>query len=303
VQASLDATGSITAWQFEVWSNTHNQRPGKAGDLLAGGHIAKAFPPTPPKAGKQPEGAADRNSVPLYAIPNLRVVQRFLPGMPLRVSALRSLGAYMNVFSIESFMDELARAAGADPVAFRLKHLQDARAQEVVRLAAGKFGWDGWRRQPGRGRGFAFARYKNLAAYAAIACEVDVQRDTGELQMLRIVAAVDSGEVASPDGVRNQIEGGIVQSASWTLSEEVRFDRTRILSRDWGGYPILRFPRVPQSVEVHIVPRPGEPFLGTGEAAQGPMAAALANAVADATGARVRQLPLTRDRLRQALSA
>jgi nicotinate dehydrogenase subunit B len=173
----------------------------------------------------------------------------------------------------------------------------------VIRVAADKFGWNRWQRQAGRGRGFAFARYKNLAAYAAIACEVDVQRDTGELRLLRVVAAVDSGEVASPDGVRNQMEGGIVQSSSWTLMEEVAFDRTRVLSRDWGGYPILRFPRVPQSVEVHIVPRPGEPFLGTGEATQGPMSAAIANALADATGARVCQLPLSRDRLRAAMAA
>jgi CO/xanthine dehydrogenase Mo-binding subunit len=302
-RASLDAAGRIVAWRYEVWSNTHNARPGKAGDLLAGQHLARAFQPSPPQPGKQPEGAGDRNAIPLYTIPNLQVVHHFIPAMPLRVSALRSLGAYMNVFSIESFMDELARAAGADPVAFRLQHLADARAQEAIRLAAARFGWDGWKRQAGRGRGFAFARYKNLAAYAAIACEVEVQRDTGELRVLRVVAGVDSGEVASPDGVRNQMEGGIVQSTSWTLSEELRFDRSRILSRDWAGYPILRFPRVPQSVEVHIVPRPGEPFLGTGEAAQGPMAAALANALADATGVRVRQLPLTRDRLLQAWRA
>ena len=209
----------------------------------------------------------------------------------------------MNVFSIESFMDELARAAGADPVAFRLKHLADARAQDVVKLAADKFGWSTWKRTPNRGRGFAFARYKNLAAYAAIACEVEVQRETGELRILRVVAAVDSGEVVNPDGIRNQMEGGIVQASSWTLAEEVAFDRTRILSRDWGGYPILRFPDVPRSVDVHIVPRPGQPFLGTGEAAQGPTSAALANAVADACGARVRQLPINRERLRKALAA
>jgi CO/xanthine dehydrogenase Mo-binding subunit len=230
-------------------------------------------------------------------------VHHFIPQMPLRVSALRSLGAYMNVFSIESFMDELARAAGTDPVAFRLKHLQDPRAQDVIKLAAERFGWNGWQRQAGRGRGFAFARYKNLAAYAAMACEVEVRRDTGEVRVLRVVAAVDSGEVVNPNGIRNQMEGGIVQSTSWTLSESVAFDRTRILSRDWGGYPILRFPRIPQSVEVHIVPRPGQPFLGTGEAAQGPTSAALANAVADACGARIRQLPITRDRLRAATAA
>ena len=230
--------------------------------------------------------------------PWARVTHHFLPEMPLRVSALRGLGAYMNVFTIESFMDELAGAAGADPVAFRFRHLDHPRAQEVIRLAATRFGWDAFQRRAGHSRGFAFARYKNLAAYAAMACEAEVRKDTGEVRLLRVVCAVDSGEVVNPDGVRNQIEGGIIQSASWTLSEEVTFDRTRITSRDWGGYPILRFPQVPQSIEVHIVARPGQPFLGTGEAAQGPTAAMIANAVADASGLRVRQLPLSRERVR-----
>ncbi len=303
VKATLDAAGSIASWQFEVWSNTHNARPGVAGDLLAARHLARPFAPSPPRPGTQPEGAGDRNAIPLYTLPNARVVHHFLPDMPLRVSALRSLGAYMNVFSIESFMDELAREAGADPVAFRLKHLADRRAQDVIQLAAEKFGWGGFQRATGRGRGFAFARYKNLAAYAAMACEVEVLRDTGEVRLLRVVAAVDSGEAVNPDGIRNQIEGGIVQSASWTLSEEVTFDRTRITSRDWGGYPILRFPQMPQRVDVFIMPRPGQPFLGTGEAAQGPAAAMIANAVADATGVRLRQLPLSRERVRAALAA
>jgi nicotinate dehydrogenase subunit B len=303
VRASLDATGRIAEWDYGVWSNTHNARPGAAGDLLAGQHLARPFAPSPPKPGAQPEGAGDRNAIPLYTVPNARVTHHFLPEMPLRVSALRGLGAYMNVFSIESFMDELARAAGADPVAFRLKHLDDARAQEVIGLAAQRFGWNAFQRRAGRGRGFAFARYKNLAAYAAMACEVEVRRDTGEVRLLRVVCAVDSGEAVNADGIRNQIEGGIVQSASWTLSEEATFDRTRVTSRDWGGYPILRFPQVPHSIEVHIVGRPGQPFLGTGEAAQGPTSAMIANAVADATGARIRQLPLSRDRVRAALLA
>jgi nicotinate dehydrogenase subunit B len=303
VRASLDGTGRITEWEYGVWSNTHNARPGAAGDLLAGQHLATPFAPSPPKPGAQPEGAGDRNAIPLYTVPNARVTHHFLPETPLRVSALRGLGAYMNVFSIESFMDELARAAGADPVAFRLKHMDDARAQEVIRLAAERFGWNAFQRRAGRGRGFAFARYKNLAAYAAMACEVEVRRDTGEVRLLRVVCAVDNGEAVNPDGIRNQIEGGIVQSASWTLSEEVSFDRTRVTSRDWAGYPILRFPQVPHSIEVHIVGRPGQPFLGTGEAAQGPTSAMIANAVADATGARIRQLPLSRDRVRTALLA
>jgi nicotinate dehydrogenase subunit B len=303
VRATLDDGGSITSWQYELWSSTHNARPGKAGDLLAGRHVAQAFQPSPPVPGNQPEGLGDRNSIPLYTLPNERVVYHFLTDMPLRVSALRGLGAYANVFSVESFMDELARAAGADPVAFRLKHMQDTRAQDVIKLAAEKFGWNGWQRKAGRGRGFAFARYKNLAGFLAMACEVEVRRDTGEVRLVHVVAAVDSGEVVNPDGMRNQIEGGIVQSSSWTLAEEVTFDRTRITSRDWAGYPILRFPQVPDRIDVHIVPRPGQPFLGTGEVAQGPTPAMIANAVHDATGARLRHLPFSRERVRAALAA
>jgi nicotinate dehydrogenase subunit B len=301
VKASLDQTGSIIEWQYEVWSNTHNSRPGAAGNLLAATHLAQPFTPPPPKPLPQPEGGGDRNAIPLYTLPNARVVHHFLPDMPLRVSALRALGAYCNVFSIESFMDELAQAAGADPVAFRLRHMSDTRAQDVIRLAAERFGWNAYQRQAGRGRGFSFARYKNLAAYAAIACEVEVVRDTGLVRIVRAVAAVDSGEVANPDGIRNQIEGGIIQSSSWTLSEAVGFDQIRVTSRDWGGYPILRFPQMPDRIDVHIIDRPGQPFLGTGEASQGPAAAAIANAVAGATGVRFRELPLSRERIRAAL--
>jgi CO/xanthine dehydrogenase Mo-binding subunit len=208
----------------------------------------------------------------------------------------------MNVFSIESFMDELAAAAKADPVEFRLRHLEDQRAREVVRLAAERFGWAAYRKQNGRGRGFGFARYKNLAGYAAIAMEVEVERETGDLRVLRAVSAVDSGEAVNPDGIRNQIEGGIVQSISWTTCEAVTFNDARITSRDWGSYPILRFSHVPQAIEVHVIDRPGQPFLGTGEAAQGPAAGALANALADATGVRVRELPLNRARVKAALN-
>jgi CO/xanthine dehydrogenase Mo-binding subunit len=223
--------------------------------------------------------------------------------MPLRVSALRGLGAYMNVFSIESFMDELAGAAGVDPVEFRLKHLEDPRARDVVTTAAQRFGWSTKAMPANRGRGFAFARYKNLAAYCAVAAEVQVEPDSGRVRMLRAVAAVDSGEIVNPDGIRNQIEGGILQSMSWTLFEAVTFDDTRITSIDWATYPILRFPSVPDSIDVHVIPRPGELFLGTGEAAQGPAAAAVANALANATGIRLRDLPFTRERVRTAVTS
>jgi CO/xanthine dehydrogenase Mo-binding subunit len=197
------------------------------------------------------------------------------------------------VFSLESFIDELALVADADPVEFRLKHLDDERGRDVIRLAAEKFGWKaGAQAPPTRGYGFAFARYKNLAAYCAVAAEVMVDATRGRVRFLRAVAAVDSGQVVNPDGLRNQIEGAILQSASWTLCEKVSFDDTRIRSFDWSTYPILRFDAVPETVEVHIVDRPGEPYLGSGEAGQGPTAAAIGNAVASATGTRLRDLPL-----------
>ena len=295
VQASLDASGRIVQWDYGVWSNSHSTRPGPAGSLLAGQEGAKAFAPPRQKVTRSADGLGDRNSVPLYAIANLRVVHHFLPQMPVRVSALRSLGAYMNVFTIESFMDELAGAANADPVEFRLAHLEDARARDVVQAAARKFGWPrGGAAPPGRGYGFGFARYKNHAAYCAVAVEVAWDAVRSHARVLRAAAAVDSGQVVNPDGLRNQVEGAILQSSSWTLFEKVSFDARRIRSRDWATYPILRFDGVPASVEVEIIDRPGLPWLGSGECGQGPAAAAIANAVARASGARRRHIPLLR---------
>jgi nicotinate dehydrogenase subunit B len=300
--AALDGSGNIVDWDYGVWSNTHSMRPGGAGSLIAGQSLAQPFPQPAPKPIPQPAGGGDRNAIPLYKLPSARVVHHFLPTMPIRVSALRALGAYMNVFSIESFMDELAQAAGSDPVEFRLKHLADERARAVITAAAERFGWSRAERLPSaHGRGFAFARYKNLAAYCAVGMEVEVARDTGRTRVIRAVAAVDSGQVVNPDGLINQIEGGIIQSMSWTLYERVTFDDTRITSIDWSTYPILRFNAVPDSLEVHILDRPGQPFLGSGEAAQGPAAAALANAIANATGRRLRDLPLTRERIKAAI--
>jgi CO/xanthine dehydrogenase Mo-binding subunit len=301
VAAGLDESGTIVDWDYAVWSNTHSMRPGGAGALLAAQHMAQPFAPPPPKPLPMPEGGGDRNSIPLYRLPSARVIYHFLPTMPLRVSALRTLGGYMNVFTIESCMDELAAAVGADPVDFRLKHLDDERARAVVSLAAERFGWTSYQRVGGRGRGFGFARYKNLAAYCAVAAEVEVEHETGRARLVRAVAAVDSGQAVNPDGLRNQIEGAILQSASWTLYESVSFDDTHITSTDWSSYPIMRFDAVPDSVEVHIIDRPGTPFLGSGEAGQGPAAGAVANAVADAIGQRLRDLPLSRHRIKAAI--
>jgi nicotinate dehydrogenase subunit B len=304
LKASLDGNGAISDWNFEVWSNTHSMRPGGAGSMLAAQHMAQPFALPAPRPIPLPEGGGDRNAIPIYKFPNAHVVHHFIPAMPLRISAMRALGAYHNVFSIESFMDELALAAGADPVEFRLKHLDDPRGRDVIEKAAQGFGWKKGQKPPqDRGYGFAFARYKNLAAYCAVATEVEVNRETGRPRLVRAVAAVDSGQVVNPDGLINQIEGAIVQSMSWTLYEAVTFDDTRITSIDWQTYPILRFNAVPDSIEVHIVNRLGQPFLGSGETGQGPAAASIANAIADATGKRLRNLPLTRKRIKDAIDA
>jgi CO/xanthine dehydrogenase Mo-binding subunit len=304
LKASLDGSGKIADWHFEVWSNTHSMRPGGAGSMLAAQHMAQAFAVPAPRPLPLPEGGGDRNAIPIYTFPDARVVHHFIPAMPIRISAMRALGAYHNVFSIESFMDELAGLADTDPVEFRLRHLDDPRGRAVIEKAAQGFGWKKGQKAPqDRGFGFAFARYKNLAAYCAIASEVEVNRETGRARLVRAVAAVDSGQVINPDGLVNQIEGAILQSMSWTLYEAVTFDDTRITSIDWQTYPILRFDAVPESIEVHIINRPGQPFLGSGETGQGPAAASIANAIANATGKRLRDLPLTRKRIKDAIDA
>lgn len=302
--AALDASGRIVDWQCEIWSNTHNNRIDNAGRFMPTWTLAQPFTPAPPKTIPMPEGGGDRNSIPLYRLPNLKVQHHFLPDMPIRVSAMRSLGAYLNVFAIESFMDELAAAAKADPVEFRMQHLDDPRQRDVVQLAAQHFGWQpDAQKKPNHGVGFAMAQYKNLMAYFAIAVELSVVPETGEVQIERVVAAVDCGQIVNPDGVRNQIEGGILQSASWSLFEQTTFDTRNITSVDWSGYPIMRFSAVPKKVEVYLIDRPGMPFLGVGEAAQGPTAAVLANAIANATGKRLRDLPLAGENLKAALRA
>ena len=304
LKASIGADGKIADWNFAVWSNTHSMRPGGAGCLLAAQHMERPFAVPPAKPLPLPEGGGDRNAIPIYTFPNAHVMHHFLPDMPIRISAMRALGAYHNVFSIESFMDELAALAGADPVEFRLKHLDDPRGRDVIEKAAAQFGWHTAQQAPqDRGHGFAFARYKNLAAYCAIASEVEVNHETGRARLVRAVAAVDSGQVVNPDALTNQIEGAIVQSSSWTLYERVSFDEARITSTDWQTYPILRFDAVPEKIEVYIINRPGKPFLGSGETGQGPAAASIANAIANATGKRLRDLPLTRKRIKDAIDA
>jgi nicotinate dehydrogenase subunit B len=303
LRARLDARGQIVDWRHDVWSHPHSTRPGGPGSsLLAGWYIANPVAAAVPINGAQPAGAADRNAVPLYEFPNQRIVLHYLPEMSLRTSALRTLGAYANVFALESFIDELANAAGADPVEFRLRHLKDPRARAAIEAAAQQAGWKPKQKGDGtRGRGVAFAQYKNLAAYVAVIADVEVDRRTGKVRVTRAVSAVDAGLIINPDGVTNQIEGGIIQSTSWTLKEQVKYDQQRVLTRSWADYPILTFPEVP-AVEVVLLNRPEEKSLGVGEGSQGPTVAAIANAVANATGKRLRDLPFTRERVTAALA-
>ena len=296
--------GRIASWEYDVWSPPHSTRPGEGGgnQLIAGWGMDPPQPPGVPKPIPQPNGSGDRNAIPLYDFARQRVVHRFITDMPVRVSALRTLGATTNVFAIESAMDELANLAGADPVAFRFAHLSDPRAAAVIEAVAKLAAWQpGAPAGTGTGRGFAFAKYKNQMAYVAVVADVTVDRSNGNVAVRRVWCAVDTGEIVNPDGVRNQTEGGIIQAVSWALKEQVSFDRTRILSRDWSGYPILAFPEVP-AVEIALIDRPGTRSLGIGEASCGPAAAALANAVAHATGKRLRDMPLSADRVWAALA-
>jgi nicotinate dehydrogenase subunit B len=297
------ADGRIVDWQYELWSGPHGVRPGApdGSNLFASWSLAQ--PQKRPLARNipLPAGGSDRNAVPGYDLPNHRIVNHFIPEMPVWLSSLRTLGAYANVFAVECFMDELASAAGADPVAFRLAHLSDPRARAVIEAVAKKTAWKTGEMGDGmRGRGIGFARYKSLASYVAVVAEVEVDRSSGTVRVPRATAAVDAGLIINPDGLTNQIEGGIIQSVSWTLKEEVRFDQGRVLARDWASYPILSMPEVP-IVEVELINRASEPSLGVGEASLGPAAAAVVNGLANAAGKRIRDLPLTPERIKTAL--
>ena len=295
IEADLDAQSEIVGWRHSIWGNGHTARPGRAAQpaLLAATELANPFPRTiatnPPQANG---GGADRNSVPLYDFPSWQIESHRLLTMPIRTSALRTLGAQGNVFAIECFLDELAAERGEDPVAFRLRHLRDPRAQDVIRAAARRANWKPEKRA-GIGYGIGFARYKNSGAYCTVVAEVEGAED---IAVKRLTIAVDVGEAINPDGVINQIEGGAIQATSWVLKERVRFDRARITSNSWTEYPILRFSEVPE-VEVELIRRPDSDPLGAGEAAHGPVTAAIANAVFDALEIRVRNLPITRDSL------
>ncbi|MGH8703422.1 MAG: molybdopterin cofactor-binding domain-containing protein [Burkholderiales bacterium] len=301
LKANLDHQGNVVAWTEDIWSNSHSTRPNGLGgiNLLAAWHLAQPFKPSPPRNPPLPGGGSHRNGIPIYEFPNERVTNRLVKRMPVRVSALRALGATANVFAIESFMDELAAAAGADPVEFRLRHLKDPRARAVIETVAAKAGWRRGEKGDGtRGRGIGFARYKNGACYVAVIVEVEAGN---EVAVKRAWAAIDAGLIINPDGIANQTEGGIIQTVSWALKEAVQYDRSRILTSNWNDYPILTFEEAPQ-IEVTLINRPELPPLGAGEGAQGPTAAAIANAIHNALGVRLRDMPFTRERVLAALA-
>jgi CO/xanthine dehydrogenase Mo-binding subunit len=298
LHAGVDAQGNVVAWEYNVWSPSHANRPRTAGQLLAAQLIAWGTAPRPRFA-----FGAERNALTNYAFPSQRVTVHYVPDSYLRVSSFRSLGGSKNTFANESFIDELAAAAGIDPIEYRLRYIPDPRERAVLLAAAEKAKWDA-RPSPrtgtsdlAEGRGVAFTRYENDQAIVACIAEVQVEKSTGFVRVKRLVAAHDCGLIINPDGVKNQIEGNMLQSLSRALKEEVRFERSRITSADWASYPILTFSEVPE-MEIVLLDRPDQPALGAGEPSTVTTAPAVANAIFDATGVRLRQMPFTPERVR-----
>ncbi len=322
LQGSLDADGRVIDWNHDVWGYTHVLRPrprGQMNPLLAAWHLAEPFERPQASPILRPQVGIHRNALPLYTfcqdIPERRavlarrpvrarprIVKHFLPDSPLRVSALRGLGSYANVFAMESFVDEMAQAVGEDPVEFRLRYMAEERARAVIEAAAQRANWQSAARprKTGHGRGFAFAQYKNRQVYMAAVVDLSVDRASGHVYLERAVVAADAGQIVNPEGLSSQVEGAFTQSASWTLKEKVTFDRRGVTSTDWNSYPILRFREAPE-IDVVLVNRPGSPFLGVGEGAMGPAPAAIANAIYDAVGVRLRLVPFTPERVKAAL--
>ena len=307
LRASLDADGKISAWSHDVYSYTHLGRPffaGNAGALLAARTLGDPLPVPRPRPMLAPQVGIHRNAEPLYDLPAPRIIKHLVGRAPLRTSSLRSLGAFGNIFAIESAMDELAHAAEQHPLDFRLAHLSDKRGRAVIEAGAERAGFRGPKEQGSercpRGRGMAYSRYENSKCHAAVFVELEVDLQSYVIRLLRAVIAADAGQIIDPDGLENQLEGGFLQAASWTLKEQVSFDSRRITSLDWASYPILSFEEVP-SVETVLIDRPDRRSLGAGEGSTGPTPAAIANAVFDACGARLRSTPFTPARLRAAL--
>ncbi|GGL51855.1 xanthine dehydrogenase family protein molybdopterin-binding subunit [Halocalculus aciditolerans] len=294
-RAGLDANGNIVGWSHDVHSYTHATRP-PLEPLLPAWFLDSQNEEHSPTLNI----GGYRDAVSDYSFEHSEVTNHFLENSPLRVSALRSLGSFGNTFANESFMSQLAHEAGRDPVDFRLDYIEDARTAAVLQRAANMAGWGDDDLGENRGRGVAVNRYENAKAYTALVVDVTVA-DDGTVSVDRAYAADDSGQIVNPDGLKNQIQGGVVQATSWTLKEDVDFTNTEVDEQDWQSYPILTFTEMPE-VDVELIDRPGKPYLGSGETSQGVTPAAIANAVYDATGIRFHELPLTPERVKAGLS-
>ncbi|HEX4993880.1 MAG TPA: molybdopterin cofactor-binding domain-containing protein [Methylomirabilota bacterium] len=302
LRAAVDKDGEVAAWETQAWlpiatANLPNI------PLLA--VDAAGLPQTPGRA----TGLIYQNVDPPYAMPNLNAVVHWVADAPLRTSPLRAPGKIANTFAVESFTDEIAALARVDPLEFRLRRLSNPRGIEVLKRVAARIGWQP-RPSPRRmdrrapvltGRGLAYVHYKHEETIVAMGMEVAVERATGRIRVTRVVAAQDCGLMINPDCVQAQLEGNILQTLSRALHEEVVYDRDRVTTVDWASYPILTFPEVPK-LELELIQRLDQPPLGAGEAASTPVGAALANAVFDATGVRLRTVPFRPERVKAALA-
>jgi len=309
LEAGLGGDGALTSWAHDVWSFPHSTRPGgqQGCNLRSAWYLENPVPIATITDGALPNGAAARNAVPIYAVPGQKVTTHFHELMPIRTSALRTLGGYFNVVAAEMFMDDCAMLAGADPVAYRLRHLRDPRLAAVLRRAVEIAGWQPRVVTTGRaqgtmlvGTGVGLSKYKNSDAHVAVVARVAVDVGSGAVRVERLWAATEAGRAVNPDGIANQIEGGMVQATSWTLMEEGRWDARALVSEDYAAYPIIDFSHVPK-IETTLLDAPDRPSLGVGEGSQGPTGAAIANAILDATGRRVPEVPFTAERVRAAL--
>jgi CO/xanthine dehydrogenase Mo-binding subunit len=300
ISGVVDPTDLILEWRTEMWlPETTRGLP----DIPLLGPAAAGLDDV---RGLQP-GLISQNADPPYRADHVQVLVHWLKDAPLRPAPIRSPGKPANCFAVESFTDELAVAAGLDPVEFRLRGLEDKRGVEVINRAAALMNWQS-RLSPGpnrnaavaHGRGFAYVHYKHSESYVAMGMEIAVERSSGRIKVERVACAFDCGQIINPDGARAQVEGSILQTLSRALMEEVHFDRARVTSVDWSSYPILRFPDVPK-IDIVLIDRPTEPPVGAGEAACTTVAASLANAVFDATGARLRTVPFTPERVKATL--
>ena len=303
IRASLDEGGNIANWTQDIYSNTHSTRPGEkeGNNLISSWYMANPQKGSPVTNIPLPAGGSHRNGIPLYNFPNQQINNHLVQAMPVRVSAFRTLGAFANIFAIESMMDKLAKEATADPVEFRLRHLQNQRGKDVIQKVAEM---SNWKPNPKRvkkngklyGRGMAFSQYKNLQVYCAVVCDIEVDGN-GKIRVTDVWAAAEAGLIINPDGFKNQIEGGLIQAISWTIHEEVKFNQSGIQTASWADYPILRFEDVP-NIQVELINRPNEKSIGVGEG-NAPIVGAIANALAMATNGRVYDLPLSPARVKK----